>query len=117
MKLFKWGLLPALSMVLFACSDSSSSSDSGANPPDTEIELSSCQAIDDENLNARVVQANAQVFEAIDAAGKSDFESLQAEIRFRRSAFPISEQLRCAIRAWRRFAWKCRERSAGRFRL
>lgn len=52
MKLFKWGLLPALSMVLFACSDSSSSSDSGANPPDTEIELSSCQAIDDENLNA-----------------------------------------------------------------
>ena len=87
MKLFKWGLLPALSMVLFACSDSSSSSDSGANPPDTEIELSSCQAIDDENLNARVVQANAQVFEAFDAIDKSDFESLQAEIDSAKSIF------------------------------
>lgn len=87
MKLFKWGLLPALSMALFACSDSSSSSDSGANPPDTEIELSSCQTIDDEDLNARVVQANAQVFEAIDAAGKSDFESLQAEIDSAKSVF------------------------------
>ena len=87
MKLFKWGLLPALSMVLFACSDSSSSSDSGANPPDTEIELSSCQAIDDENLNARVVQANAQVFDAFNAIDKSDFESLQAEIDSAKSIF------------------------------
>ena len=87
MKLFKWGLLPALSMALFACSDSRSSSDSGANPPDTEIELSSCQAIDDENLNARVVQANAQVFDAFDAIDKSDFESLQAEIDSAKSIF------------------------------